>query len=254
MSNQGKEVSSWRHEYGSVIFTKLCMHVDSVLRITPGSREYFSIGEGLELWDLSSIAVIARAVIDTYFVHYYIAVDNIGSDEEEFRYLLWEFHKENRRLTKLRLIGSKNPQIENIEKECEELKRELTSTKKYSTLEKSKQRNIKKGNVPILCTNTELAKRAAVSEKYYKATFRLLSSYVHTHPFAIGQMAVNVAGDEETTNVYCTFLGYCSGFLAKGIKDYINTYPFETPEMPEETTYLIELWSGIVEEIDEFNA
>src|SRR5699024_6636965 len=77
----------------------------------------------LQVWDPSSLAALIRALIDTYFVFYYVACDEAEKEESEFRYLLWHYHGEKARLKKLTLIKSTNPKMAQLQRDVDDLKR-----------------------------------------------------------------------------------------------------------------------------------
>ena len=44
------------------------------------------------------MAVLTRAVIDTYYVLFYLAIDSVDEEVRRFRFLLWDYHSEMQRL------------------------------------------------------------------------------------------------------------------------------------------------------------
>lgn len=98
----GKSVKSIREEYGLHIFGKISCHAFSVLKLSPQSK-YYNLYDNLSINDFNSICTLARALIDTYYVFYYLIVDNITQDEFEFRYTLWLYQGEIKRFELLNL-------------------------------------------------------------------------------------------------------------------------------------------------------
>ena len=75
----GRSVTELHLERASFIFTKICSHSISALRLSPTALTPTVPGTA-ELWDLSSLCAIVRALVDSYFVMYYIAVDPVGAE------------------------------------------------------------------------------------------------------------------------------------------------------------------------------
>jgi len=67
----GRIVNEWSHEYSSYVFTKICCHGISALRLAPTGLVPAKPGSS-EVWDLSSLCAVVRALIDAYYVMYYL--------------------------------------------------------------------------------------------------------------------------------------------------------------------------------------
>ena len=77
-----RKVNSWREEYGSYIFAKIATHSIAILKLLPYSP-LFELPKNFKVWDISSLAVLVRALIETYNVFYYLIMDEI--DDIEYR-------------------------------------------------------------------------------------------------------------------------------------------------------------------------
>ena len=86
----GRSGVSWREQQASLIFAKLCITCISFLKLIPKSS-FFTATKGLNIWDLSSAASLARNIIESYCVLYYVGIDKPSDSEIEFRELLWEY-------------------------------------------------------------------------------------------------------------------------------------------------------------------
>src|SRR3990167_10750447 len=138
-----REVKNLRLEYCSYIFGKLCFHAQAILQLKPD----LEIKERYEIstWDISSIAVLLRTLIETYYVFFYLGVDNVGDEELEFRHRLWTYHGEKERLDMLRIVKSTNPVVSQLTKDVEILKDSVITHRFYQSLESSIKKKIRNG-------------------------------------------------------------------------------------------------------------
>jgi len=244
----GRQVKSWREEYGSYIFTKLVFHSIALRKIVPD----LSPENKIIIWDIASIAVLARALIETYYVYYYIAIDEITGDEAEFRYNLWEFHSVTSRLNKLKKIKSKAPEIEGFKKQEHLYRQKLLNDRLFTAQPEKYKGRILNGDVAILLSNNELSKRAGIDPDHYKAKYNGLSSYVHTHPYCVSQLAAFHNINADTINLFKTTMDFCTGYLAYAIRDFIKLFPDQICHMNPEINKLVDTWTYIFSNIGTF--
>jgi len=229
----GREVQTWRKEYGSHIFTKLVFHSIALRKIFPD----LSPQNPIVLWDICSIAVLARALMETYYAFFYVSVEEISDEESEFRYIVWEHHSVANRVIKLDKIKSKAPQVDEYRKQEQLLKNKITNHNLFSSLPKETGKRILKGDIAILLSNSALSKRAGIDSDHYKAQFNSLSSYVHTYPFCVSQMAAFNGVNADTIN------------LAYAVRDFVKVFPDQVIHISQEVDSIIEIWTHVFENI-----
>lgn len=235
----GQPVDCWAVVEASHIFAKLCMHGLSISLLAPsGNRP-------VEIWDLSSICALARCLVDAYSAMHYVAVDPVDDRERTFRRRLWVFHSEERRLDMLRLVGSKDPRVTELAADVDRLREEVASDPFYATLDNQLQRRARKGDLALHLTNSEIAKRAGIQPKYYKAVYRYLSNYTHTHALSVSQLAAFRAGDPESLRLIGTALQYGAAYLSMAIRDFTKIAS-AAPALPAKLGVLISKWESIV--------
>ena len=184
-------------------------------------------------------------MVDAYSALYYIGVDRVSDEERQFRRRLWTFHSEFRRLEGLRLMGSIRPEVRELEASVDVLKAELVGDAYYSTLPPKVQARARDGDLALHMTNSQIAERAGIHPRYYKALYRYLSSYTHTYGLSVSQLALFRAGHPESLRLLTTSLGYGSAYLALGIRDFIKLTP-ERPALASIVPKLIEKWEFLV--------
>jgi Family of unknown function (DUF5677) len=237
-------VETWREEYGSYIFAKIVAHSIAILKLLPNSK-LFELPNNFRVWDISSLAVLVRALIDTYNSFYYLIIDEVDETELNFRYLIWHLHSENERLRMLRALGSVNPAINEIEKNIEEYKGKLLSNTFYDSLVSREKTQYRKGEVGISLTNSQISERSGISINYYKSTYKYLSSYTHTYSFSINQIAAFKAGDEESLDLIKTQVDTASGYLSFAIRDYVKLFPDQESTIVE-VKVIIDVWLDVL--------
>lgn len=250
VNTQGREVKDRGSEIGALLFAKLCSHARAMLALAP-IAPLGRAAPPMELWDVSSMAVLSRAVIDTYYVFFYLSVEQVEKELSEFRFLVWDYHAENRRLKKLQLIKSQNPQVKEIEEKIEELKKSIVGNPIYLKQTHERQRKIRNGELGIFATNTMLSESAGIKPDYYKATYIYLSSYVHAHPFSLQQLAQFKAGDDGSLLLIKVVIEYCTAYLCLAVRDFIKLCPDQKAIIDPGTMNILEVWAGVVSEFGE---
>jgi hypothetical protein len=197
MSNEtiGREVPSEQLQLASHLFTKIFLHGMAVRRLLPDIPAPDPM-PGVQIWDLPSIAILTRTIIDNYLMFFYLAVQSISTEEADFRILVWKYHGEHRRVQMLDLIESKNPLAEQVRRDHDSLKSNIVSHPMFQTLGPEVKKRISSGNEPSIRNNAQISGDAGISEAYHRATYHRLSSYVHSHSFALSQMG-SVRGISE---------------------------------------------------------
>jgi len=246
VNTQGRKVKDPSSEVGALLFAKLCSHSRAMLTLAPVAPLGCAAPPSMELWDVSSMAVLSRAVIDTYYVFFYLSVEQVGKKVREFRFLVWNYHAENRRLKKLQLIKSQNPQVKEIEERTKELKESIVSNPIYLKQTPNRRKKIRNGDLGIFATNTMLSESAGIKPDYYKATYIHLSSYVHAYPFSLQQLAQFRAGDDGSLLLIKVVIEYCTAFLCLGVRDFLSLWPDQKAVIDADTMRILEVWTGIV--------
>ena len=241
----GRTVSEWSHEYASYIFAKMCAHALSALALAPTGL-IPAQPRATEIWDLPSLCAIVRALIDAYYAMYYIAVDQVSSVERSFREALWTFQGEQKRLDLLRLIKSKSPELPKLQGEVDRLRTVVIQHSFFADLSPENRKKARKGDLPLHISNSELSIRAGIQPDYYKAAYRFLSSYVHTYPFSVSQLAQLRAGSSESLHLISTTLQYCLAFLCVAVRDFCTLFPDVAGLVGQDVDEIIEVWVYVI--------
>jgi hypothetical protein len=229
----GPMLNDERLTYADSIFKKLTGHAISLRALSPDPEQK----QSRELWDLSSVSAIARALIQTYDVLAYIVFNPVGASEREFRTLLWKLHDQERRQKMLDHIGSKNPEIAEIHANIICLRPLILQHPFVSNISNRDKQKISDGDAPAFCLNQrDRCIENKIDHAYYTAATMHLSQYVHTFPFAVQRLSNFRAGEPDALRDMALCLRYSTHFLAKAIDgmhtlcDWISVKPSEYTE------------------------
>lgn len=244
-ATSGRSVSEWSHEYASYIFSKICAHALSALSLAPTGLTPTKPGS-TEIWDLASLCAIVRALIDSYYAMYYIAIDQVSAEERSFRQALWEFQGEHKRLELLQLKKSKSPELLKLRDKVDRMRATVIQDSFFARLSPEIQKKARKGDLPLHLSNSELSTRAGIQPDYYKAVYRFLSSYIHTYPFSVSQLAQFRAGSSESLGLISVTLQYCLAFLCVAVRDFRTLFPDMAGFIGKDVDNTIEVWLYVV--------
>lgn len=248
-STQGREVDTWREEYASYIFSKVCLTTISILKLLPKSS-YTKINN-FDVWDISSVCTLVRSLIETFFIFYYVAIDEADKDELDFRFIIWHYHEKCERIKMLEWIGSNNhQQIEELKSRKNKLREDLSKNTFFQRLKSENHKdlkNISEGKIGIFLSNSTISKRAGISLNYYKAVYKYLSNYTHTHPLSVSVLFKFNAEEDESKMLFKVAIDYCTGFLSLAIRNFVRIFPDQI--LPEEINDLISDWEYIVKNV-----
>lgn len=249
-ATQGRAVATRGIEVGSWVFAKIASHAKAVVDLAP-QGPLGGPAPAQEIWDISSMAVLVRAEVEAYYTFFYIAVDGVDTEMSEFRWLLWDHHSELRRLEKLRLIGSTSPAVSGLKVVVDDLTAKVKAHPVYLRQKPRVQKKLRKGDLGIFATNSELSERARIDPAYYKTVFMFLSSYVHAHPFSMKQLAAFRAGEEESLHLISTVLHHAEVYLSLALRDFLSLVPDQKRTVAPSVEQLIELWCGVAGEFSQ---
>lgn len=234
-----------RYFYAERIFSKLVCHAITLKQLSPSP-----IPQGrAEFWDISSSYAIARTLIETYEALAYVSLDEVPTDEREFRILLWQVHAEERRLEMLRLIGSKSPEVATVQSRLNTYRAELLAHPFLSLAGKPLADKVRRSETPPF-HNSRAERDAAsnIDHDYHRAVIMHLSSHVHTHPFSVFQLFSFQAGDPECLRLMSIPVQYSCAFLAKALAGIRELFSPRVPATPGGLERAVAVWEGILAE------
>jgi len=217
-------------EEGTFLFSKILLHILSILRILPHSS--FSKGNSKQIWDVSSIAVLSRTVIESYLSFFYLSIDNIPDTERELRFAVWDYYSDKIIADKVEIINPNNLQLPSIrlrfseswkyfEKQLNDFLTANSNTKKEVA---DKIKKIKKAKTFLILDKYKILKRAGIGEIYLKLVYNYLSQYIHSASLALNTMRLKPSS-YELMIIFTKILEDNIIFAAHAIRDFFSLFP-----------------------------
>lgn len=179
------------------------------------------------------MSAVARCAIESHDAFFYIAGDQVESNERAFRLRLWELHDKTRRHKMLEAIGSRDPRTEEIRSEAQELHRLVVEDSYFQSLPIGVRKRIMDDDPPPYhSSQRERCMAAGINFDYYNAVTMQLSQYVHTLPFSIHQLFNFRAGSADALALMSLPGQYTLPFLSKAIQGVRELFPQSTPDPP----------------------
>ena len=227
--------------YAEQIFVKLLAHCISLRRLSPDPAR-----AGQEMWDLSSTAIIARAVIEAFDALAYIALGAVTIEVRSFRVLLSELHDVNRRAKMLDHIGSTDPRRVAVARQAEELTKKVVEHRNFLDLSKNLQLKVRSGDPPQFSnTQRQRCQEADVNHDYYTAITMQLSQYAHTSPYAVHQLFRFRAGQPEEWRLISLPIQYALVFLVRALTGLQSLFPVTRLAMSDSLQVSFAAWTAV---------
>ncbi len=198
-----------------LLFEKIKITADSILKISP-----YSIydREKNYIWDLSSVAVLSRNIIENYNMVFYLVLEKIDSSEKKFREMLCELHSLVEKIKMYFNLEVDQEIIELQQDKIDSLRKKIKENKFYKSLHFEKKKEILRGKQIFYFPKHILYKKidVGIGSKNMEFLYRFTSNYVHTSPFAIE----DTMSDQETEVIYISELIWAvNAYLKKVEKD-----------------------------------
>jgi len=264
-------------EYGSNVFTTICLTAHAILQTHPESGT--SVGGLPRIWNPVATASLARVLMEACVNLYYFCVEEIEEEEREFRFLVADLHCARERLH----------MSDSIRAECDRFRRVVDQPTDAQTLHLAERSNVARSgledslrslarrlqaNGHFCCLSgkerkmwyegdysgegryrgrgfhlelRERARRACFAASAYEAQYRYLSSYVHSAPSAIDQIAAvgqDPAGMRD--EVIPSLIRQCCGLLAIAIRYFLSLVPDCSRLISTEAVALIDVCTSYV--------
>lgn len=211
--------------YGSYIYTRLCIHAESLLRAAPMSRWAKT---QFHLWDFCCIAGHVRAIMEGFLLYMYISEE--PSSENEWKAKLWTMHMNDcsKRLKIMQLTDSEDSAIF-FEGERERIIKELNSNEYFQLLDSPLKKGCLNGKFLMLSTRDELIAKYGLDKKAFDVMFDILSHYIHILPISFYNHEPNKRGsgllNDSDLGYLCMGLGIVNALMEKSNERLIEFFP-----------------------------
>jgi|CXWL01.1.fsa_nt_gi hypothetical protein len=172
--------------------------------------------------DFASIAVLARAALETYLTLHHVFISPKNEDEKKFKLHSWYLGGLDR--IKFKPAFEENQEKWNKESQlAEELKLKISATQYYQSLAPNNQERVLKGEWKLDGWN-QLAAAANFNKNYFRKIYSFLCRYAHSNRQSVIQIQQE-GGLEKQGQMAIAFIGITMVVLAKYAFDYIEIMP-----------------------------
>jgi len=219
--------------YGSNIFTKFLLHLNGLLNILPTTVPVSKDPKG---FNLPSICSLIRPLIETYFVFFYLIIDDINEKEKTLRLKVWEYYGntlkekvvEAKKLNRKIYLSIHNQS----EKNFEEIKNMIVND--FPELTKH-IKNIRNGGVRFLLPKKEISEKAGIDYQYLSFVYNISSWYIHTSFSSIYYMSsFNEFDEKRALEDLNLFLRIAINFSSYALRDFVKLFPELQPMIEDE--------------------
>lgn len=142
--------------------------------------------DGKGLWDYFSLGILARAVVEEYYLFWYLFLDSKDEEKLAFRFRYYRFRGESKRLELFKLNPNLSGRIQEKDLALQQEERELKQSKYYKETNKEFSISaIRKAYLRNPVFEKSLKKRF---ENNMEMSHMLLSQYSHNTGLAYSQM------------------------------------------------------------------
>lgn len=201
---------------------------------------------GFRIFDLATLNIISRAIIENFLVFHYVFSEPKSSDEEDFRYLTYWISG----LIERQNYTIESPQgktiLERENKIIDKIIKLLETNNYFSKLKQNdKDRIIKKGEWRFKSW-TAIALSAGLNKSNSKDFYKFLCGYAHSGSLILQHIHQTVSNEKkrELFNATLTLLKIA---IANMVNSYCNYFPKAKKyyEALGEKNYLVKLWIDV---------
>ena len=218
--------------FGSIIFTKFLLHLNGLLNILPN----VPVSKDPKGFNLPTICSLIRPLIETYFVFFYLIIDDINEKEKTLRLKVWEYYGntlkekvvEAKKLNRKIYLSIHNQS----EKNFEEIKNMIVND--FPELTKH-IKNIRNGGVRFLLPKKEISEKAGIDYQYLNSVYVISSWYIHTSFSSIYYMSsFNEFDEKRALEDLNLFLRIAINFSSYALRDFVKLFPELQPMIEDE--------------------
>jgi hypothetical protein len=156
--------------------------------------------------------------VDAYHTLAYLALEDVGPDEHEFRSRLLELHDSDRRLQIAQKIYSGSSVIETLQAQIVQRREALKECQFFSSLPEKERNELLKKPPDFHQTRAKRNSASHVDDDFYLSVSIYLSQFVHTHGFAIHHLTTFAVRTSESYRAMIVPITFAMAFMARAIQ------------------------------------
>jgi hypothetical protein len=139
-------------------------------------------------FDPASMAILARATIESFLVFHYVFAEPQSSQERELRYLAWVLADLMERQGLPATLPESQAKQRQEQREIESIKDKTRRNLEFQKLSKKQQKNLIDNKQWRRKSWTEIARSAGLSQLHAEHAYRYLCSYAHSGSLSVLQV------------------------------------------------------------------
>ncbi|WP_288656593.1 hypothetical protein [Pantoea sp. UBA6567] len=198
------------HAWSTYIFLRICINAGIMIANVPGSRW---VKKDYELWDFSSVAPQARAIMEARLLLFYISKENKSDDEWRVKLNTMHMNDCMKRIDMFS-AGDNTKILDFYLEQKQEIESVLMSSDYFQTLDNGTRKRILAGKIMTIQSRDELIQEIGDDPDSFRKLFDFLSHYTHILPMSYYKAEANGRGT-GCFNIYDHAYIYMAMILVK---------------------------------------
>jgi hypothetical protein len=200
------------------MFTRILLKATSVVRLL---RTDSCIPEFPHIIDVSSVASLARNIVEAYDVFYHLAIEKVPHEMYEFRTYLYTLHQVTEHDKIYTSFGRHAPFFGSLSFVGQFCRMQLEKNAVFRSLSEAQRKDLLKGKRPFLSVSVSPLKARFSDQQVLQGLYKLMSNSVHSHPLAVQTFGVADRNDHlSTQHLLDMSVAVATQHLAFAIDDY----------------------------------
>jgi len=223
-SLEGKEHPDHRMHDCNQLAAKLFFHAATICWLRQGTKAPVPPQlDGADFYDFPTVAIIARATLETYLTMFEVFFENIPDDEQEFRHAVWQLSgfviREGTVLQDL-VIPERRAESQG---QIDEMRTRIQNTAFFASLTTGQQNAVLRGERQPRAFEDRLG-RAGFAHETVRTIHRYLSGFVHSDGLAGVQIMWAVSAARQIAFIE-SHMRIVMVVMAKMIREYRKAFP-----------------------------
>jgi hypothetical protein len=245
-SLKGKLSSDPRWPDCQQLAAKLFFHAATVYWLRDSSTQTpvpYSLN-GSSFYDFPSVAVLTRAILETYLTMFEIFFEPTNEDEFEFNHALWLLSGFIIRESFAPSDPTLQVQIANAKIEIQEMRTRIQKTNKYKSLKPGDPKKVLKGEG--IRSWKSVAKAAGFGEKTIQQMYAYYSGFVHADGLS-GTQIMSAQNRQDQIEYIETHMRVIKLVLSKMMIEYAKKFPEAKSACDKnpDAYFAAKIWSGV---------
>ena len=228
----GRQSGIPREHLASTFLAKTNLGALSFTKLLPTEREVSEIATGIEadqFFDVSSLASLARNLIEGSLRLFYFCIEPVSPDEFAMRLKIHEHHAVHKHLSISRRVGLNATRLKKLETELTALQAELNAMPLFAALKREVQNHIFKGRWGEASTLPDIAEKRGLNRQQFLADYKYLSSHSHSDAYSLFDVRMrSTAGglmNDESRSFTTNLISEASAYVAIVMLDVSSLFP-----------------------------